>query len=137
MTIEKRVGQLVKKYGTSDPFELAKIMGIEIVYEPLGKSLGYFSRLYRTAIIHINENLSYEKQLSTCAHELGHVLLHPDINTAFLKANTHYPTSKIEIEAHEFMIELLMHQKNNSMTIQEATEDYGIPKQLLIKKFYS
>ncbi|MEI3596869.1 MULTISPECIES: ImmA/IrrE family metallo-endopeptidase [unclassified Oceanobacillus] len=138
MAIKKKVGQLVKKYGTNNPFELAKALNIEVIFEPLGSSLGYFSRFNRTSIIHINESLPYEKQLTTCAHELGHVLLHPDLNTAFLKANTYYPTSKIEQEANEFMLELLFNQNNiDAITIKEATEDYGVPEQLLHKKFYT
>jgi len=136
VTIKKKVGQLVKKHGTSDPFELARAMGIEVIYEDLGKSLGYFSSLYRTAIIHINKNLSNEKQLSTCAHELGHIILHPEINTAFLKANTYFPTTKIEQEANEFMVELLFNQGDDQVvTVKEATEKYGIPEQLLYKNF--
>lgn len=128
----------MKKYNTSDPFKLSKAMDIDILFEPLGGSMGYFSRLYRTAIIHINENLSYDRQLSTCAHELGHIVLHPNINTAFLKANTYYPTTKIEFEANEFMIEILLYQDNTkTITIEEITERYGVPRQLLYKKFYS
>lgn len=137
MTIKKKVGQLVKKHGTNDPFELVKVLGIIVVFEPLGDSLGYFSRFNRTIIIHINESLPYEKQLTTCAHELGHAILHSDLNTAFLKSNTYYHTSKIEQEANEFMLELLFNQVNEySITIKEATEQYGIPEQLLNKKFY-
>lgn len=135
--VKKKVGQLIKKHGTNDPFLISAALGHEVVYENLGSSLGYFSRLYRTAIIHINENLPYETQKSTCAHELGHILLHPEINTAFLKKNTYFPASKVEQEANEFMIELLFIQnKFNSITIKEATEEYGIPEQLLKKKFY-
>ncbi|WP_193063399.1 ImmA/IrrE family metallo-endopeptidase [Oceanobacillus oncorhynchi] len=136
MTINKKVSQLVEKYNTSDPFKLAEAMDIEIIYENLGKSFGYFSRLYRTAIIHLNENLPLEKQKSTCAHELGHIVLHPEINTAFLKTNTYYPTSGIELEANEFMVELLFLQGGDEIvTINEAIEDYKVPEQLLYKKF--
>lgn len=139
MTIKKKVGQLVRKYNTNNPFELARVLGIEVVFERLGDSLGYFSRFNRTVIIHINESLPYERQLTTCAHELGHAVLHYDLNSAFLKMNTYYPTSKIEQEANEFMLELLFNQKESSevITIKEATESYGIPKQMLLKKIYT
>ena len=95
MSIRNKVGQLVKEYGKSNPFELARALGIEVIFEPLGDSMGYFSRFKRTAIIHINESLPYKKQVSTCAHELGHVILHPDTNVAFLKSNTYFSTSRI------------------------------------------
>ncbi|MCM3396826.1 ImmA/IrrE family metallo-endopeptidase [Oceanobacillus profundus] len=130
--------QLIKKYGTNDPFELAKALYIEVVFEPLGDSFGYFSRFNRTTLIHINESLPYKKQITTCAHELGHVILHPDTNAAFLKSNTYYPTSKIEQEANDFMLELLFNREGeHSISIKEATEEYGAPKQLLYKNFYN
>lgn len=136
MKIKKKVAQLIKKHGTNNPFELARAMDVMVAFEPLGDSLGYFSRFNRTSIIHINESLSYEKRLSTCAHELGHVVLHPDTNAAFLKSNTYFPASKIEQEANEFMIELLFSKGCEIITIYEAKEQYGIPERLLMKKIY-
>lgn len=136
MTIKKKVGQLIHKHGTNDPFEIAGLMDITVIFEPLGNSLGYFSKFNRTSIIHINESLPYKEQLSTCAHELGHAILHPDVNTAFLKTNTFYPTNKIEREANEFMLELLFNQGNEIITVHEATEQYDVSEQLLTKFFY-
>lgn len=139
MKIKKKVGQLVKKFKTNDPFVIAKQMGIIIVYEPLGSILGYYSKSHRTKVIHINESLPYEKQLSTCAHELGHSILHPGDNAAFLKANTLYSTEKHELEANLFVVELLFNQcscSNNLVTIEEAIERYGVSKQLLYKEIY-
>lgn len=133
--MKKKVDQLVKKHGTSNPFELAKAMGIEILYVPLGSSYGFFTNYYRTFIIHINEKLSHEKRLYTLIHELGHVVLHSDLNSAFLKANTFYITDRHETEAHEFAVEMLLMQ-NNSITFQQAIEEYGVPEQILNKKFY-
>ncbi|WP_369436210.1 hypothetical protein [Lysinibacillus fusiformis] len=49
MNIKKIIGQLVKKYGTSDPFKLAELLGIVVVFEPLGGIFGYYSRSYRTS----------------------------------------------------------------------------------------
>ncbi len=135
-SIREKVEQLINKHGTNNPFKIAKKLNIMIRYEPLGSTLGYYSRTHRTKVIHINESLSYEKQLSTCAHELGHSIFHPDSNSAFLKANTYYPESKIEQEANEFMVELLSHQGNDaSITIKEAVENYNICEQFLKKNF--
>lgn len=137
MSINEKVGQLIKKYNTNDPFKIAECLGIKIVYEPLGSILGYYSKSHRTKVIHINASSCEQRQLSTCAHELGHAVLHPNENTAFLKANTLYSTDKIEVEANTFMIELLFNKSGEQpVTIQEATEQYGIPEQFLIKNFY-
>lgn len=136
MTVKETVLNLINKHGTSDPFKIAESMGIEVIFESLGSSMGYFSCLYRTAIIHINDNLSYEKQLLTCAHELGHIILHPEINTAFLKANTHYPHTRYEHEANTFMIELLFQQSGDQiLTIEDANEHYGISEKMISKFF--
>ncbi|WP_432702257.1 ImmA/IrrE family metallo-endopeptidase [Lysinibacillus sphaericus] len=136
MDVKKVIKQLIKKYSTSNPFKIAQAMGITIVYEDLGSSWGYFSNLYRTFIIHINENLSYEEQFLTCAHELGHIIQHPEHNMAFLKANTFFLTDKYEIEANVFAVELLFSDNDNPITFEEAVNTYGIPEQFL-KKFYS
>lgn len=135
MDVKKLVKQLIKKYGTTNPFKIAKNMGITIEYENLGSSWGYFSHKYRTFVIHINENLSCEKQFFTCLHELGHVIQHPDHNIAFLKENTFFSTDKYEIEANLFAVELLFSDTDNPITFEEAVHTYGIPEQFL-KKFY-
>ena len=129
MHTNKLIRQLIKKYGTSNQFKIAKAMGI--VYEDLGSSWGYFSNLYRTFIIHINKNLSYEKQMLTCAHELGHVIQHPEHNMAFLKANTFFSTDKYEMEANLFAVELLFSDNDNPITYEEAVNTYGVPEQFL------
>lgn len=131
MNVKKMIKQLIKKYGTANPFKIAKAMGITIVYEDLGSSWGYFSNLYRTFIIHINKNLSYEKQMLTCAHELGHVIQHPEHNMAFLKANTFFSIDKYEIEANNFAVELLFSDNDNPITFEEAVNTYGIPEPFL------
>lgn len=139
MDIKQLVSQLIEKYGTSNPFKLAEKLKIAVVFEPLGSIHGYYSKTHRTKVIHINDSLPCEKQLATCCHELGHAIMHPEENTAFLKAYTYFPTSKIETEANEFMLELLS-KSTTFMSIREAVESYGIPKNLLIgekgKNFY-
>lgn len=138
MDIKKKVGQLVKKYGTNDPFKISKALGVVIRYINLGNVYGFHARQFRVSIIHINNELPYQKQLFTCAHELGHAICHPNENTAFLKTNTFFSTDKIEQEANEFAVELLFKQEGNRViTVQEAIDIYGISEQLLYKKFYA
>ncbi|MER2048187.1 MAG: ImmA/IrrE family metallo-endopeptidase [Solibacillus sp.] len=140
MDIKKVVKELIKKHGSSNPFKLANLLGIVVVFEPLGSIYGYYSRSHRTKVIHINENLPFNKQFSTCAHELGHAILHPEENTAFLKKHTLLSTDKIEIEANTFAIELLLpdelflEQYDSNFTIYDAIETNGIPIELLALK---
>ncbi len=136
MPIKQKVNQLIKKYGTNNPFEIAEALGIVVRHVELGKVLGYHARHYRISVIHININSTEKQQIFTCAHELGHAIFHPDINTSFLKANTFYSTDRIEVEANTFAMELIFSQGVvEPITVQEAAEEYGIPQQLL-KNFY-
>ncbi|MGE7977309.1 ImmA/IrrE family metallo-endopeptidase [Psychrobacillus sp. NPDC093200] len=138
--IKSVVNQLVKKHGTNDPFKLAQLMGILIVFEPLGTALGYYNKNFRVPIIHINQDAPKEKLFFICAHELGHAIQHPDVNTSFLRQNTLFSTDILEIEANTFAVELLLldeylyEQNNTSFTVVEAIQVYGIPSELLTLK---
>lgn len=136
-SIKDKVNQLKMKYDTGNPFDLAKKMGIVVRFVDLGSVLGFHVRHLRCSIIHINESATEEEQLFTCAHELGHAVLHPNVNTPFLKSYSYLSTQKIELEANMFAIELLFTKDNiNSVTLNEVTEQYGIPEQFILKKFY-
>ncbi|MFJ7914437.1 MULTISPECIES: ImmA/IrrE family metallo-endopeptidase [unclassified Lysinibacillus] len=141
MSIKSIVNQLIKKYGTNDPFKLAEYMGVLIVFEPLGNALGYYNKHFRVPMIHINENADRKLQIFICAHELGHYVQHEDINTSFLKKHTLFSTDKIEIEANTFAVELLLpdelflEQDNYScFTIYDAIKEKGVPIELLSLK---
>lgn len=107
MEIKQRVNRLCRKHGTRDPFELAERMNILVVREPLGSINGYYNQCYRQKFIHINEELEEYRQKFTCAHELGHAVLHPKANTPFLRDNTLFSVSRLEREANCFAAELL------------------------------
>ena len=44
------------------------------------------------------------RQLFTCAHELGHAVMHPKANTPFLREHTLFSVNKLEIEANRFAV---------------------------------
>ena len=68
--------QLISKYKTNNPQEIAQELGIIILFEPLGDINGYYNTAFRQKFIHINNTLVEAKQKFTIAHELGHALLH-------------------------------------------------------------
>lgn len=107
MDIRKTVLRLCRKYGTRDPFELADALNILVLKEPLGAINGYYNQCYRQKFIHINESLDPCRQRFTCAHELGHAVLHPKANTPFLREQTLFSVSRLETEANRFAAELL------------------------------
>ncbi|MGG5461199.1 ImmA/IrrE family metallo-endopeptidase [Clostridium sp. B9] len=77
MEIKNIVNQLVKKYGTRDPFILAKARGMRICKKSLGKIYGYSSTYKRIMSIHINSEYPEEIQRLVCAHELAYLLMYP------------------------------------------------------------
>lgn len=139
-SVKAKVEHLIKKYGTNCPFEIAKMMGIQICYENLGNVLGYYSKHFRIQFIHINENVDELERRFVCCHELGHAVQHPDVNTSFLKKHTLFSSERIEIEANTFAVELLLPDdllkdlKDKNYTIYEIFEAHGIPKEFVALK---
>lgn len=133
MDIRERVNLLINKYNTNCPYKIAKKMGIHVLHEPLGNTLGYYSKHFRVKIIHINETVDEKKGQFVCAHELGHAICHPNSNTPFLKKHTFFSTDRIEVEANTFAMELLF-RNDTEITLTEAIEEYGIPKQMALLK---
>lgn len=123
MRIEKIVDSLCRKYQSRDPFEIARGEGIIILDEHLGGVHGYYNKAYRQKIIHLNYNLDEEDRRKTCAHELGHGVLHPESNTPFLRANTLFPIGKYEKEADCFAVDLLYSDEQLKEFLQ-----YSIPE---------
>ncbi|KFZ43036.1 ImmA/IrrE family metallo-endopeptidase [Anoxybacillus flavithermus] len=135
--IKQIVEKLVKKHGTNNPFEIASQKGIVLLFEQLGGIYGYHHSFKRINIIHINSELDESMQRFVCAHELGHAVLHPELSTSFLRKNTLFCMDKVEREANEFAVELLLPDdciytyRNTDMTIYEVATTYGIPKEVV------
>ena len=126
---------LIQRYKTKNPIDLAKSMGIIVIFEPLGEINGYFNTAFRQKIIHINSELSYHKQIFTAAHELGHALLHPHANTPFLRESTLFSVNKLEIEANKFAVDFLISDEDirniKHLTIEKMAIYFGIHKKLM------
>ena len=127
MRITETVERLCRRYGTRDPFEIADQRRILIIFESLGEIRGYCSTAYRQKFIHINQDLTEEQQRFTCCHELGHIILHPGLNTPFLRENTLFSVSKLETEANRFAICMLCDQDAAQEMIQGGRQVSDIP----------
>lgn len=134
--IKRTVKHLIKKHGTNNPFEIASTKKINILFDNLGSTLGYFHTFNRIMIIHINNMLSDQLQRYVCAHELGHAVLHKEISTPFLKKNTFYSMDKHEVEANTFAVELLLTDEklskyeNTNLSLEEIAVIHGVPKEV-------
>lgn len=135
-TSAKEVADFLRtKYGTSDPFRICEQKGIHIIYENLGGIMGYFNEFKRIKIIHLNQSLRSEEENFVCAHELGHALLHPNVNTPFLKRHTLFSVDKIEREANAFAVELLLPdeilKEYAECSLFQLGQIFGIPSKLI------
>lgn len=108
VNIKKIVLNLIKKYNTQDPFELAELLNIEYIIGSMGKCNGCYLYLKRHRCIFINDNLSDSEMSLVMAHELGHAILHRTENCYFIRNKTFLSTARIEKEANTFAAELLI-----------------------------
>ena len=108
MNIKRLVDSLVRKYKTRNPFEIISHLNVIIVFYPLHGVKGFYQYFQRNNIIYIDEALSDQERLFVCAHELGHMLLHKKANAIFMDSRTQLNTTKYEIEADRFAIDLLI-----------------------------
>ena len=107
MNIKDITEKLCHKYETRNPFDIANQKNIIVVTENLGSIRGYYCATHKQKVIHINQNLNEQQQFFTCAHELAHSIMHPNLNTPFLKSNTLFSVNKYENEANKFAVLLL------------------------------
>ncbi|MFA5385880.1 MAG: ImmA/IrrE family metallo-endopeptidase [Eubacteriales bacterium] len=109
-----------------------------VIREPLGSTLGYYSTYKRIKFIHINHWLDDASQRFVCAHELGHAILHPKINTPFLKKHTFFSINRYEQETNEFAVELLVSDQAvyEYDTLEKVALACGVPQELIYLKKY-
>lgn len=138
MNIHSMAQNISRKYHTCDPFKIARNRHIKILYAPLGKVMGFHSYSLRLHVIHLNQELDEPMLQFVCAHELGHTILHPDINTAFMTHRTFFSASKLEREANTFAVELLLPddiiRENEGCSIYQLARLRGVPEELVVLK---
>lgn len=124
--------KLLINHGTNDPYRIAAERNITVLYEDLGKNTwGYYTCIKRIPYIHVNNRLEGFAITFALAHELGHHFLHPGVNTPFLRQNTLFSLNRIEREANNFALHLLI--GNEVPESGESTRNYllrcGIPEE--------
>ncbi|EAD1138754.1 ImmA/IrrE family metallo-endopeptidase [Listeria monocytogenes] len=122
--------KLKNKHYTSDPFELCEILNIIVTpWDLANDTNGFYKYVRRNRFIFYNSNLSDYQVKYVVAHELGHAVLHTRLNATFTKSIHWSNLSKIEIEAHQFAVYLLLSEIDNTRfkTKREICVFTGIP----------
>ena len=83
----------------------------------------------------LNCNLTENDERFVLAHELGHAIMHENLNTPFLTENTLFSKNKFEREANTFAIELLVPDaeiiEHTELTIVQLARMTGYAEELL------
>jgi len=136
--MDKIIRSLVRRHGSTDPFLLARELGICVIYEELGSIRGYYNQQKRQKFIHINNRLSESQARFTAAHELGHALLHSKENVPFLRENTLFSTNRLEVEANAFALRLLLHdqkEESRDCSSSQIAAMLGVDEKLLLRHY--
>lgn len=132
LNIPLRVKNLIKKYGTKNPYTLCKILKIHVRYMDLGNIKGVYKKIVTNKFIIINENLSEIMQLVVLCHELGHAVLHDTKEIQSFKDYDLFPriSNNIELEANTFVAEFLFDENNEIYEAKLSAEDFKILENL-------
>lgn len=116
---------LVKRYGTRDPFRIAKELGIIVLddCDNFGPLKGMYRIIKRNRFIFLNKDLSPEMKRIVCAHELGHDQLHRHLaaSAGLQEFSLYDMRTKPEYEANIVAAEILL----DSNEVLEYIYDYG------------
>lgn len=133
--IKKIVTRYKRKFGTSNPFEIADALHIELSTGDIGSREGCYMYLKKHKCIFLNDNLDEREMRLVMAHELGHAIMHPKENCYFIRNKTLLLNSKIEIEANKFAMELLLSdeflEENKCYTISQISRMTGYHENLI------
>lgn len=109
MNAKYEAKKLINKFKTNNPFELMDYLYILYIRYPLkGNLRGYYTKEFNQKVICISSSLCDEEVNLVAAHELGNAILHEDTYVLFISRNTLQSTDKLEKQANEFAVEILL-----------------------------
>ena len=109
--IKEEADCLVHHHGTRDPFQIAKALGIHVIFDYDFQELkGMYKVILQSRFIFINGNMSSRDKRTVCAHELGHDRFHQHFaKSGILQEFMLYDMkSRMEYEANIFAAEFLI-----------------------------
>lgn len=137
MDFHQKVTALIRQCKTDDPFRIAALKNIQIIYNDLGGKLGNYIKYKRSRIIILDDIRTPDNMLPfVCAHELGHALFTPDDNTQWIKTYTMSVNADcIERIANQFAVELLLNDDyitdNKDYSIYNLADCRGVPHKFI------
>lgn len=142
--IEKLAGKITARYGTNSPFSLCDCIGISVVQMKIPQCMNgfYFKKESGESVIVLSASLSQLESGYCCAHELGHVLLHPKLNAQVVTDLTNLCVQKYEREADYFAACLFIDPNINEwnriydpLTLEQIASLSGLPERVVGLRF--
>jgi Zn-dependent peptidase ImmA (M78 family) len=129
------VNKLTSKYRTRNPIEIAQCLGFIIIHTSLVGVRGFYQHIQRNHIVYLDDSLDEPNEKFVCAHEIGHAILHKDINRIFMDTRTLSVSSKYEAQANRFAIDLLYSDEDmkeyEGYTISDVASCLGLSECLI------
>ena len=125
--------RLIQKCGSRNPFEIAKQIGIELLYNYDYTDLkGMYKVIERNRFVILNGNLRRRVLEVVLAHELGHDTLHRAfaVNNALKEFMIYDMSTRPEYEANVFAGELLLDDNEILSLVKEGYDIPGIAGEL-------
>ena len=123
---EREARRLADLYGAHDPEVLAEKMGVLTILCDLPESIEGFYHCFRGhPIIYLADRLPPCRRRAVCGHELGHAVLHGDINS-LLRDEV---DERMEREADLFAAALLLADRPEGCNdVQSVVRETGLPE---------
>lgn len=118
--------RLIALYNNNDPEQLAESMGILVISCDLPETVEGFYHCFRgKPIIYLADRLPEQRRRMVYGHELGHVVLHGDINSLLLDESH----ARMEREADMFSAALLLYEAlEDCCDVQSVVRRTGLPE---------
>lgn len=101
------VADLIEKTGEKKAYDIAKSIGYKIKEADTPKHVnGFCTEFLDSKFIVVSNRLEDWQKRAIVAHEIGHIVLHPDYNYLCFDDRTWYRSTKMEKEADEFAVEM-------------------------------
>ncbi|AEE95744.1 ImmA/IrrE family metallo-endopeptidase [Mahella australiensis] len=130
---------VISKYGTNEPVEIAEHLGYIVIEFPLPDVIRGIILYFKGHIaIGLNSHLNECRKRETLAHEVGHAIMHKGIGFFFMVEHTYQRPGTYEREANEFAAELLI-PNETLFELREESVEYiaatlGVSKELVALK---
>lgn len=102
---------------------------------------GVYTRVNGIQIIFINSNLCDFERRMVLAHELGHAVLHPDVDFSDIKKIDEVTLAKYEFEADTFASEILLDDdllsKYPNCSVSDIARCEGVCEKFVLIKFHN